>query len=177
MANSSPPRRPGKTAGLVLLFAIFLIFCALVMALTGLWRAYRGYTVESHWTETSARIEKCLLSVYHPFERNGGGTTYSLGCQLSFDYGLHHVEYRLHTRSDRSPAARTAIRNWIRENPPGTTLAVRVNPSNPNDVAVESDLPLRQYGTPRDAGLTALVFGAPGLALFAIGRKLARPAL
>src|SRR5690348_9739095 len=92
-------------------------------------------------------------------------------------WDLRSARARLNTTS--APAAtalsrRADIRNWIVNNPPGTTLAVRVNPSDPNDLVVETELPVRQFGTPREAWLTALAFGGAGALLFMAGRKLAR---
>jgi hypothetical protein len=130
--------------------------------------------VGSRWIETPARIEKCSLNKYHPFVGNGGGTTFSLRCRLGFSFGARRAEYDLRTRSDRSLQTRAGIWNWIVMNPPGTILAVRVNPSDPNDLVMETELPVSQFGTPREAWLTAPVFGGAGALLFMAGRKLAR---
>jgi len=161
-------------SALVLLLSLFLFTGAVLMAAAAVWRAYRAFDVESRWTEAPARIEKCSLNEYHPFARDGGGTTVSLHCRLGFAFGARQAEYDLRTRSDRSLQTRADIRNWIVNNPPGTTLAVRVNPSDPNDLVVETELPVRQFGTPREAWLTALAFGGAGALLFMAGRKLAR---
>ena len=169
------PRRRGKSAGLVSLFGYFLLFCAFLMSLEASWRTYRTYAVESRWVETAAELEKCSVGVFHPFVRGGGGTAFSLRCRLDYEFASRRYAYELHTISDRSVEARSNIRGWITQNGPGTSLLVRVNPADPNELVVATALPIRQFLTAKDGWLTVLVFGAPGLLLIAIGRKLAQP--
>jgi Protein of unknown function (DUF3592) len=174
MATVLKPRRPGKTAGLVFLFGYFMLFCAFLMLLTAGWRAYRTHNVESRWIETPAHIKKCSLGVYHPFVRDGGGVLFSLRCRLGYEFASRPYEYAHHTTGDRSPSMHSSIKAWITHNPPGTILIVKVNPSNPKELVVKSDLPIHQFRSAREALLTATVFAAPGLLLIAIGHKLAR---
>lgn len=85
--------------------------------------------------------------MHYPFIRDGGEVVYSLRCDLDYEYAEHRYQYDLHTRSARSARSRIDIDNWIGQNRPGTILLTRVNPANPKELVVESDLPQRQFGT------------------------------
>jgi hypothetical protein len=165
--------KPGKAAGLLMLFGYFMLFCATLMLLDAGWRAYRTRIVESQWVQVPAQIKKCSVGVYYPFVRDGGGVLYSLRCRLNYEYASRIYEYELRTVSDRSPSMRSSIGQWVKENGPGATLTVSVNPSNPSELVVASRLPSPQFRTTKEALLTALAFGPPGLLFVAIGRRLA----
>src|SRR5689334_2887327 len=150
MPIANPPRRPGKTAGILLLFGWFLLLCAGLSFLDAGWRAWHARS-QARWIKTPAQIQKCLLDVYYPFVKDGGGIVYSLRCRLSYEFAGLQRQYDLHTRSERSTRSRTNIENWIRQNRAGAVLLTRVNPSNPNELVVDSDLPQRQFGTTAEA--------------------------
>ncbi len=172
MTAAIEPRRVGKAAGLLLLFGWFLLFCAILSFLNSGWRALQAH-LQSKWIETAAHIQKCSLRTYYPFRKNGGGVVYSLRCDLEYEYAGRRYQYDLHTRSERSARSRIDIDNWIGQNPPGTILLARVNPSNPNELVVESDLPQRQFGTVAEALATAAIFGLPAFVMIGVGRRLA----
>jgi hypothetical protein len=168
-------RRHAKAAGLVFLFGYFLLFCAFLLSLEAMWRTYRTYAVEPRWIETPAELQNCSLGVFHPFVRDGGGSAFSLRCRLDYQFASRRYAYDLHTISDRSQQVSTRIRGWITQNGPGTTLLVRVNPSDPNELVVTTELPIHQFLTAKAGWLAVLVIGAPGLLLLFIGRPLAAP--
>jgi hypothetical protein len=172
MATGNQSRKPGGAWNLLVFLGYFMLFCAFVMLIAAGWRAYRTHIVNTRWIETTAQVQKCSLDVYHPFTRDGGGVVYSLFCRLAYEFASRQYEHRLRTTSDRSEAVRSSILDWIPQHRPGTTLTIRVNPSDPNEVAVESELPIHQFNTAREALLTAIVFGVPGLLFIPIGGKL-----
>jgi hypothetical protein len=155
-----------------MLFGYFMLFCASLMLLDAGWRAYRTRIVESQWIQVPAQVKKCSVGVYYPFVRDGGGVLYSLRCRLNYEFASRTYEYELRTVGGRSPSMRSRIGQWVSENGPGTALTVSINPSNPNELIVASSLPLRQFRTAREALLTAFAFGAPGLLLVIIARRL-----
>lgn len=168
----APSRWRGLAAGLSLIVGYFMLFCAILMLLVGGWRSYREHRVDSRWIATTADIEKCSLHVYHPFSRNGGGTVYALHCRLEYEFRGRQYEYNLRTTSDRSAQIRDGIDDWVAHHPRGSTLVIKVNPTNPNEVAARSELPIHQFNTAREAWITALGFGGGGLVLAMIGRQL-----
>jgi hypothetical protein len=172
MTTGNHSRKPGGAWNLLVFLGYFMLFCASLMLMAAGWRAYRTHVVNTRWIKTSARIQKCSLDVYHPFVRDGGGVVYSLFCRLTYEFASHPYEYRLRTTSDRSEAVRSSIDDWIAGHRPGTAVTIRVNPSDPNHVAVESELPIHQFNTTRVALVTAIAFGFPGLLFIPIGRKL-----
>lgn len=172
MARGDHSEKPGGAWNLLVFLGCFMLFCASVMLIAAAWRAYRTHIVNTRWIETSARIQKCSLHVYHPFVRDGGGIVYSLSCRLAYEFASRSYEYRLRTTSDRSEAVRSSIDEWIAEHGPGTTLIIRVNPSDPGQVSVEGGLPIHQFNTAKEALITAIAFGLPGLLFIPIGRKL-----
>ncbi len=119
-----------------------MLFCAFLMLIAAGWRGYRTHIINTRWIETRAQIQKCSLDVYHPFTRDGGAVVYSLFCRLAYEFASHPYEYRLRTTSNRSKAVRSSINDWIAGHGPGTTLNIRVNPSDPKQVAVERELPI-----------------------------------
>ena len=146
----------------------------MLMALVAAWRGYHAYVVQSRWVQAEAQIRKCSLEEYHPFAREGGGVVYSLECRLAFALGSRWYESDLRTISDRSLAMRGRISEWIADNPPGTALILRVNPSAPRELVVESALPIRQFSTATDALASTVLFGVLGILLIAVGRTLVR---
>lgn len=174
MALMAETRGIGNQWGLAVLVGYFLLICAMLLALAAAWRGYRAYVVKSRWLETAAQIRKCSLEEYHPFAREGGGVVYSLECRLAFAMGSRRYESDVRTISDRSLAMRGRISEWIADNPPGTTLILRVNPSAPQELVVESALPIRQFSTANDALVSSVLFGIPGILFIAVGRVLVR---
>jgi Protein of unknown function (DUF3592) len=172
MATSIQSRKPGSAGNLLVFFGYFMLFCAFLMLIAAAWRTYRTHIVNTRWVETPAQVQKCSLRLYHPSTRGGGGVVYSLFCRLSYEFASRDYEFRLWTTSDRSEAVRSSVLHWIPQHRPGTALIVRVNPSNPNEISVESELPIHQFNTAREALLSAIVFGFPGLLFIPIGRKL-----
>jgi len=166
MAATANSRRAG-IGGIALLLSGFTLFCAILMLVAGAWRSYRTHIIESRWSETSARVEKCGLDVYHPFSRNGGGTVYALRCRVDYEFGLRRYESDFHTTSDRSQQVRDQIDVWAARHGRDAVLNIRVNPSNPREIAVESQLPIHQFNTARESWLTAMAFSAGGLLLLA----------
>jgi hypothetical protein len=172
MAIGNESRKPGSAWNLLVFLGYFMLFCAFLMLIAAGWRAYRTHIVNRGWIETPAQVQKCSLDIYHPFTRDGGGVVYSLFCRLAYEFASRHYESRLRTTSDRSEAVRSSIEDWIPQHGPGTALIIRVNPSDPNEIAVQSELPIHQFNTAREAFLTAIIFGFPGLLFIPIGRKL-----
>ncbi|HLK49612.1 MAG TPA: DUF3592 domain-containing protein [Bryobacteraceae bacterium] len=174
MGTAIQPRKAGKAWGLAILLGYFFVFCATAFFLAAVWRGYRSHVVDTRWVEVLARIRTCSLDEYHPFAREGGGVVYSLHCRLQYETSSHPYETDLRTISDRSPVMRERIREWAARSRPGTFLRTRVNPADPKELVVEDALPIRQFPTARDAWVTMLIFGMPGLLLIAIGRKFRR---
>jgi len=161
-----------KASGIVLLFGYFTLLCATLMTLAFGWRTYRDYRME-RWIETPAQVGRCRLDVSYPFASDGGGTLFSLHCDLSYEFASQQREYKLHTTSDRSVPARYRIEDWVARHRPGAEITVAVNPSNPSQIVVRSPLPIHQFPSSREALMTAIVFGVLGLLLVVIGRRLA----
>lgn len=78
---------------------------------------------------------------------------------MAYAIDLRRYESDLRTISHRSRVMRDRISEWVEANPPGTMLMLRVNPSNPQEIVVES--------------ASVVLFGASGLLLIVVGRVLA----
>jgi hypothetical protein len=177
MPDSKQPRQTGSAWGILVLVGYFCVLCSLIMASAAVWRTWHEYTISSHWIETQATIQKCGLSVYHPFSRNGGGVVYSLNCSLLYQFSLEPRFNQFRTTSNRSESVRAAIEDWIRQHPNGTVLTIRVNPSDPRQFAVEGPLPIEQFNTAREGWITALLFAALATLLIGLGRLLTARAI
>lgn len=167
---------PGAIALLVGGFSLVFAFPALA---TGVWRIYRDHRVESRWIETDAKIEKRWLSVhtYHALSSDKAyifGDEYSLRCRLRYEFSQHQHVFDLDTLSDSSLDTRAAIENWIEAHRPGAILHAKVNPSNPDEIAVVSELPIQQSGTARQALRVGFFCGVGGALLLVIARVLLR---
>jgi hypothetical protein len=159
---------------------VLLLFGAIGGLVTGVWRTYHEQIVEARWIGAAATIEKCALFVHQPTRREFRDTgaffdQYSLRCRLRYEFSQRPHVFNLHTRSDSSGEARAAIEKWVEVHRPGATLEVKVNPSNPSEIAVASQLPVPQSGTSRQAWSTALYSGV-GLVLFFGIFRIIRPA-
>ncbi|HTX37122.1 MAG TPA: DUF3592 domain-containing protein [Bryobacteraceae bacterium] len=171
----------GIATGIALVIGFFLLlFGAIPGLLTGVWRTYHEHTVEARWIGAAATIEKCALSVHEPSHgqfRDAGAffDQYSLHCRLRYEISQRLHVFNLHTLSDSSGEARAAIEKWVEVHRPGSTMEIRVNPSNPNDIAVASQLPIPQSGTARQAWSTAMYCGVGFVLFFGIFRII-RPA-
>jgi len=154
------------------LVGAFLLFCAGVMLLAAGWRAYRMHTIESRWVGTSATVKRCWLDVYHPFIRNGRDTLFSLRCRLDYDFGSQDYETQVHSTSGRSQETRWRIEDWVARHRPGAVVTVKVNPSKPGEIALWNEPAVHQFNTAGEALATAMVFGAGGVLLLAVGRRL-----
>jgi hypothetical protein len=157
-----------------------LLFGAIPGLVTGVWRTYHDHIVEARWIGAVATIEKCALFVHEPTRREFRDTgaffdQYSLHCRLRYEFSQRPHVFNLHTLSDSSREARAAIEKWVEVHRPGATLEVKVNPSNPNEIAVASQLPIPQSGTSRQAWSTAMYSGVGFVLFFGIFRII-RPA-
>lgn len=167
------PVKAGSAWNILVLVGYFALFCACLLMPAAGWRAYRSHVIGSRWLETPAQISKCSLDVDHPFSRDGGGTVYSLRCRLSYVYQSRQVETIVNTSSDRSVEIASQIQNWVSRHPPGARLGIRVNPSNPQEVAVASELPIHQFNTAREGATGAAISAGIAGLLIATGRALA----
>lgn len=167
------PRSPGKFAGIAALLGAFMLFCAAILAMVGVWRNY-GEHVRVGWIDAQATVDKCELHEYEPFSREGGGTTYSLRCGLDYRFADREYTFRLNTPSDRSVETANEIIDWVNQHKPGAMLNVKVDPDDPREIAVTSALPIRQFDRSEAAWTGALVFGLPGVLLFVAGRRRLR---
>jgi hypothetical protein len=140
------------------------------------WRAYWEHEVSSRWVETPAQIQRCSLDTYHPFSRDGGGVVYSLRCRLLIEAAGGSYDYDLRTTSERSEASRERIEEWVAQNKAGTMLSTRINPSDPKDIRVASQLPVLQTSTAKNGLVTALAFGVAALLFLAVARQAGVPA-
>lgn len=154
----------------MLLIGYFCLFCTLFAPPFGVWDAWREYTIQSKWRPAEARIERCEAETYRKNGTHARATAYYVRCQLRYEFGLGIHEYRLRTMNDRSASASVRAADWVAQHGPGTVLAVRVNPSHPEELVVESELPIRQEQAAKEALTLALGFAGVGVALIAIGR-------
>jgi len=170
MATATQPQQRSALAGISVLVGFFCLFCSILFICAGAYRTYRELSFNS-WPATEARVDKCGLDVYHPFSRDGGGTTYSLRCTLSYEFRSMEYQSSFSTTSDRAEQTGIDIDNWTLDHKPGSTLQIKVNPSDPKEIFVTSPLPIHQFNTAREAWITFLAFVGLGGLLIAAGWK------
>jgi len=171
--NKFNPR--GALGGIFILVGFFSIFCAALMLLAAGWRTYREHTIASRWIDTRAVVRNCRLDLYHPFSRDGGGTTYSLACRIAYQFDALPYENDLHTTSNRSQLVAGAINEWVAQHRSGADLIVKVNPRDPREIAAVTALPIEQFNTSGEAAVAALAFALGALVCVPLGRRMVRP--
>ena len=159
-----------QISGWAILLGYFLLLCSFLLFATAGWRAWKAAQVRSKWLPEIARVVSCSLREYHPFADDGGGTVYYVDCGL--EYCVQGVPHRtvVTTTSTRSLQVRDEIEEWAARQKPGTELRIRVNPSAPTDLVVETALPIHQRPTAGDAIPGATAFAVLGALLTVAGR-------
>ena len=140
-------------------------------------RAYREHIVDSRWIGTVATIDRRGLFISHPTRRDARNLgdfsdRFALHCRLRYVFSLRQHVVNVSTLSGTSLATRGAIENWVRDHRPGAAVNVKVNPSDPDEIVVVSELPIAQFGTARQSWIVGLYCGGIGASLFALGRLL-----
>lgn len=162
------PSTRNKFSAIALLFGYFIIFCALLLTAAGGWRWVRDKR-QAGWPLVQATVDRCSLDENHPFQSEGGGTTYNLKCAFNFYFADATRIATVHTTSTRSLEVRDQIVAWTRRHRKGSALTLRVNPGDPSEVLIRGGLPIHQQPTPGEGFEGGAVFGLVGIALSGIG--------
>ena len=161
-----------QVSGWAILLGYFALLCSLLLFDAAGWRAWKAAQVRSKWLPEIARIESCSLRDLHPLPdpegSSDGRTIYYLECAL--EYRVRGVAYRTVVTTTGTPSlrVRAEIEEWAARQEPGAELRIRVNPSAPTDLRIESALPIHQRPTAGDAMRGAFAFGVLG-ALLTVG--------
>jgi hypothetical protein len=177
------------------LSGIILLLGGSLFLLDGAWRSYRQYVESTKWPSVEARVTGCSISgSWHsagsPSSRNVQGESSYVRCTLDYQTGGLAQENTVNvgSRIFSSPSGKypflgvtvAAMRNWIARHPPGSTLTVHYDPSNPGNISMAgADSELRT-DSPKDRfqlGILGTVSGFAMLLLLRIARKqwLPRP--
>ena len=124
---------------------------------------------QTGWPVVQATVDRCSLDENHPFQSEGGGTTYNLKCTFNFDFADATRTATVHTTSTRSLEVRDPIEAWTRRHRKGSALTLRVNPGDPSEVLIQGEMPIHQQPTPGDGLGGGAVFGLIGVTLSGIG--------
>jgi hypothetical protein len=177
------------------LSSLILLLGGSLFLLDGTWRSYRQYVESTKWPSVEARVIGCSISgSWHsagsPSSRNVQGESSYVRCTLDYQTGGLARENTINvgSRIFSSPSGKypflgvtvAAMRNWIARHPPGSTLTVHYDPSNPGNISMAgADSELRT-DSPKDRfqlGILGTVSGFAMLLLLRIARKqwLPRP--
>jgi hypothetical protein len=171
------------------LSGIILLLGGSLFLLDGAWRSYRQYVESTKWPSVEARVTGCSISgSWHsagsPSSRNVQGESSYVRCTLDYQTGGLARENTINvgSRIFSSPSGKypflgvtvAAMRNWIARHPPGSTLTVHYDPSNPGNISMAgADSELRT-DSPKDRfqlGMLGTVSGFAMLLLLRIARK------
>jgi hypothetical protein len=171
------------------LSGIILLLGGSLFLLDGAWRSYRQYVESTKWPSVEARVTGCSISgSWHsagsPSSRNVQGESSYVRCTLDYQTGGLAQENTVNvgSRIFSSPSGKypflgvtvAAMRNWIARHPPGSTLTVHYDPSNPGNISMAgADSELRT-DSPKDRfqlGMLGTVSGFAMLLLLRIARK------
>lgn len=171
------------------LSGIILLLGGSLFLLDGAWRSYRQYVESTKWPSVEARVTGCSISgSWHsagsPSSRNVQGESSYIRCTLDYQTGglVRENTINVGSRIFSSPSGKypflgvtvAAMRNWIARHPPGSTLTVHYDPSNPSNISMAgADSELRT-DSPKDRfqlGILGTVSGLATLLLSRIARK------
>jgi hypothetical protein len=147
--------RPPRVVRLLYYLGFLLLFSSLGTVGSAVFLAHRA----TAWTPAVAQVQDCSLEEYGP----QGGERSALGCEIAYRLAGQTYSTSFLTRFTSSPRERLAIIDWISHSRSGVTLNLRVNPSYPSEIIVQSPLPVGQGDDPNDFVHAAGVLGVGGL--------------
>ena len=171
------------------LSGVILLLGGSLFLLDGAWRSYRQYVESTKWPSVEARVAGCSISgSWHsagsPSSRNIQGESSYVRCTVVYQTGslVRENTINVGSRIFTSPSGKypapgitvAAMHNWIARHPPGSTLTVHYDPSNPSNISMAgADREIRT-DAPKDRfqlGILGTVGGFAMLVLSRIARK------
>jgi uncharacterized protein DUF3592 len=153
--------------GLAALLGAFFALCAagaLVFALIDEVTAVR----HAEWPVAIAMVRSAAVEQYHPFTREGGGTTYRVDVRAMFVARRRFVRARIASASSYRPAKMQA---WVASHPLGSMIQVRYNPANPSDAEFADPPPLPRSYHPGVDLIIAAGFGVLAAVMLIASRQ------
>jgi len=141
------PSNPTRASGALTLTAYFLAFCAVLLGVAAVARRHHRNRVLGQWPTTEATIQSCDVNRDYPFQEDGGGIVFWIACKVAYAVADQPYTATLKSTQRHTGRSRTYItfggsiatvhpealfRGWIRRHPPGTTLTLRYDPSDPS---------------------------------------------
>ncbi|MGA8270637.1 MAG: DUF3592 domain-containing protein [Candidatus Sulfotelmatobacter sp.] len=127
MTTQTPPKG-GLLWAILIVLVFFSGLCTIFVSLVTTAQAWQEHA-QSRWPEVTARVDRCDLAQW------SGGTreSYYILCRLSYAVGAEQNVTTLHS-GHLSPKHDGPLAEWIDEHPPGTSIAVRYDPTHPTKV-------------------------------------------
>jgi len=133
--------------GALTLTAYFVAFCAVLLGVAALTRRHHRNQVLGQWPTTAATIQSCDVNRDYPFQEDGGGIVFWIACKVAYAVADQPYAATLKSTQRHTGRSRTYItfggsiatvhpealfRGWVRRHPPGTTLMLHYDPSDPS---------------------------------------------
>jgi hypothetical protein len=141
-----------RARGILALFAHFVGLCALALVATAAWQRYQRARVVRTWPQVSATVTHCGLHQAFPFQRDGGGVSSWVVCDISYMVDGQSHEARMastHRHAGRSGIVYSLdglsvsrenperiLRAWMTRHPAGSALSIRYNPKSPTEASL-----------------------------------------
>ena len=127
------------------MLAYFVAFCAILLGVAAIVRRHHREQVLTTWPTTAATIRSCGVHRDYPFQRDGGGITFWVACDVDYAVAGKPRSARLTSTVRHTGRSGTYItfggsvatvrpepllQGWVKRHPAGSTLSVRYDPSN-----------------------------------------------
>lgn len=178
-----------RLRGSLTLFSWFFTLCAVLLAISTLWEWRTRAGILRGWPAVTATVRRCSVHRDYPFQKNGGGISVWMVCDVSYDVSGRNIDTRVLSKSrhaGRSGALFTLgsggmvteyperiLNAWVHRHPRGSQIEVRYDPATPATatfVGVDATLDINPVPGSL-AGIGFFVFIA--FLAFAIARRLA----
>ena len=133
----------------------------------------RQQTPKPDWPSTSGHVKACNVFTFKPAFKIDG-TSYTLLCDISYQFRGRKYDNVLDSGSTRSLQVRSVLAGWMAQNGRESDLAIRINPKHPYTYVVQTPLPFHHGRDPDGFAYAAVVMAGAGIVLVTIGRRLIR---
>jgi hypothetical protein len=152
----------------------FVLFSSLGTFGSAGFLTYRANVAQTQWPEAAAQIEDCMLGEYGSAAKASGEMSYALHCGVTYQLAGRSYKNSISTKFTHSLQDRSEIKHWIALNRPGSTLNIRVDPSYPDRLIVQSPLPGTRGDNPVDFMAAAVIMLGVSMVVLETARRLYR---
>lgn len=177
-----------KASALLRFVAIILTFFSAIMAVAAGWRAFARARVTATWPTTQATVDTCSVRSDHPFNSDGGGVVFWVGCDVRYVVNGRDFMARVQSTSRQASTSGVlwtwqdgAMRReypeeifgeWVDRHPRGSAMPLRYKASNAATVALTGTDDVLDPDPVAGTLAGAVLFGGLALLAYVVARGI-----